>query len=52
MESSERDRTSQQTEPTEAGESNRQAEEASQKNRQAEKREDTGKIGDSTEGRH
>ena len=63
MENRERDRVSQRTEPTEAGEINRQVEERKgreenknadfgQKIGQAEKLEDTGKIGDGTEGRH
>jgi hypothetical protein len=63
MENRERDRVSHRTTPTEAGELNRHVEEEKgreqnrnadfgQKIGQAEKLEDTGKIGDATEGRH
>lgn len=63
MENRERDRVSQRTTPTDAGELNRRTEEEKgreenpnadfgQKIGQAEKLDDTGKIGDATEGRH
>ncbi|HEY0160363.1 MAG TPA: hypothetical protein VGF28_23960 [Thermoanaerobaculia bacterium] len=63
MENRERDRVSQRTTPTDAGEINRQVEEEKgreqnknadfgQKIGQAENLDDPGKVGDATEGRH